>query len=174
MVQRANRPADSAGTALPNVRALVYIAAYAPDEGETLADAGTLGGGLSELTQHLIPRPYPGAPDGDADGYIDPDHFHRLFCADVPAELAAFMAIGQRGVALSGLVTPCGVSGWRTIPSWYQVSAHDATIPPQAVWAPAARAGAHTTEIDASHVAMISQPKPSLELILAAAEHAGR
>lgn len=154
---------------LPNVRALVYIAAYAPDEDETLADAGNLGGGSSELPQHLLTRPLPGSPDGDADAYIDPAHFHRLFCADLPADLAAFMAISQRGQAVSGLTTPCGVPGWRTIPSWYQVSANDATIPPEAERAMAARAGAHTTEVSASHVAMISQPKATLDLILAAA-----
>lgn len=94
----------NAGTGAPNVRALVYIAAYAPDEAETLSDAGTLGGGSTELTNHLIARPYPGAPDGDADGYIDPEHFHALFCADIDSELAAFMAASQRGVALSGLI----------------------------------------------------------------------
>jgi pimeloyl-ACP methyl ester carboxylesterase len=152
-----------------NVAALVYIAAYAPDEGETLADAGTLGGGSSELTKHLVVRPYPGAPEGDADGYIDPDFFHELFCADVDPDLAAFMAVGQRGVALSGLTTPSGVPGWRTIPSWYLVSTADATIPPEAERAMAARAGAHTVEVDSSHVAMISHPEETLRLILAAA-----
>jgi pimeloyl-ACP methyl ester carboxylesterase len=64
----------SAGTS--HVKGLVYVAAYAPDEGETLSDAGTLGGGSTDLTKHLVPRPYPGAPEGDADGYIDPAFFH--------------------------------------------------------------------------------------------------
>jgi pimeloyl-ACP methyl ester carboxylesterase len=160
----------NASPGLPNVRALVYIAAYAPDEGETLVEAGALGGGSSALTQHLVVRPYPGAADGDADGYIDPAFFHQLFCADVDAELAAFMAIGQRGVALSGLTTPCGVPGWRTIPSWYQVSTDDATIPPEAERAMAARAGATTTEIASSHVGMISHPSESVALIISAAQ----
>jgi pimeloyl-ACP methyl ester carboxylesterase len=153
-----------------NVQGLVYIAAYAPDEGETLSDAGTLGGGSTELTKHLVLRPYPGAPEGDADGYIDPDFFHGLFCADVDADLAAFMAFGQRGVAVSGLVTPSGVPGWRTIPSWYMVAADDATIPPPAERAMAARAGAHVVEISSSHVAMISHPAETIELIVAAAD----
>jgi pimeloyl-ACP methyl ester carboxylesterase len=151
------------------VQGLVYIAAYAPDEGKTLADAGLLGGGSTELTKHLILRPYPGAPDGDADGYIDPAFFHELFCADVDADLARFMAYGQRGVAVSGLVTPSGVPGWRTIPTWYLVSADDATIPPAAERAMAARAGAHTIELASSHVAMISHPREVTELIVAAA-----
>jgi pimeloyl-ACP methyl ester carboxylesterase len=151
------------------VKALVYIAAYAPDEDETLSDAGTLGGGSTELTKHLVLRPYPGAPEGDADGYIDPDHFHELFCADVDPQLARFMAAGQRGVAVSGLVTPPGVPGWRTIPSWYLVASNDATIPPAAELAMAARAGAHTVEIASSHFAMISHPDEVVELIVAAA-----
>lgn len=158
----------SAGSAA--VKALVYIAAYAPDEDETLSDAGTLGGGSTELTKHLVLRPYPGAPEGDADGYIDPDYFHELFCADVDPQLARFMAVGQRGVAVSGLVTPSGVPGWRTIPSWYMVAANDATIPPEAERAMAARAGAHTVEIASSHVAMISHPDEVADLIVAAAE----
>jgi pimeloyl-ACP methyl ester carboxylesterase len=153
----------------PNVKALVYIAAYAPDEGETLSDAGTLGGGSTDLTKHLVLRPYPGAPAGDADGYIDPAFFRELFCADVDGELAAFMALSQRGVAVSGLVTPSGVPGWRALPSWYLVAANDATIPPPAERAMAARAGAHTVEIASSHVAMISHPAECTELILAAA-----
>jgi pimeloyl-ACP methyl ester carboxylesterase len=151
------------------VKALVYIAAYAPDEGETLTDAGTLGGGSTALTKHLVLRPYPGAPEGDADGYIDPQHFHELFCADIDADLAAFMAIAQRGVAVSGLTTPSGTPGWKTIPSWYMVAANDATIPPEAERAMAARAGATVVELPSSHVAMISHPKDSTDLIVSAA-----
>jgi pimeloyl-ACP methyl ester carboxylesterase len=159
----------NASAGASNVQSLVYIAAYAPDEGETLTEAGTLGGGSTDLTKHLVLRPYPGAAEGDADGYIDPEFFHELFCADVDTDLAAFMALGQRGVAVSGLVTPSGVPGWRTIPSWYLVSANDATIPPEAERAMAARAGAHTIEIASSHVAMISHPTESVDLIVAAA-----
>jgi pimeloyl-ACP methyl ester carboxylesterase len=159
----------NASAGAPTVKALVYIAAYAPDEGETLTEAGTLGGGSTDLTKHLVLRPYPGALDGDADGYIDPEFFHELFCADVDAKMAAFMAISQRGVAVSGLVTPSGVPGWRTIPSWYLVSADDATIPPAAERAMAARMGAHTVELPSSHVAMISHAAESIELIVAAA-----
>jgi pimeloyl-ACP methyl ester carboxylesterase len=157
----------SAGVA--SVSALVYIAAYAPDEGETLTEAGTLGGGSTDLTKHLLLRPYPGAPEGDADGYIDPAYFHELFCADVDAALARFMAFGQRGVAVSGLTTPSGVPGWRTIPSWYAVATDDATIPPAAERAMAARAGAHTIEIPSSHVAMISHAAEVVDLVEVAA-----
>jgi pimeloyl-ACP methyl ester carboxylesterase len=159
----------NAGTNAPNVKGLVYIAAYAPDEGETLADAGVLGGGSPALTQHLVLRPYPGAAEGDADGYIDPEHFHALFCADLDARLARIMALGQRGVAVSGLVTPSGVPAWRSLPSWYMVARNDATIPPEAESAMAARAGAMTVEVPSSHVAMMSHPQETTDLIVTAA-----
>jgi pimeloyl-ACP methyl ester carboxylesterase len=157
----------SAGVAA--VKALVYVAAFAPDEGETLSDTFTLGGGSTDLAKHLVTRPYPGAPDGDADGYIDSEHFHDLFCADVAPDLARFMAAGQRGFALSCLSAPSGVPGWRVIPSWYMVAGNDATIPPEAERAMAARAGAVTAEVPSSHVAMISHPHEVTELIVAAA-----
>jgi hypothetical protein len=57
---------------------------------------------VTEVTDHLVTWPYPGAPEGDTDGYIDPAHFHRLFCAQVSSDLAAVMAVSQRGVAVSG------------------------------------------------------------------------
>lgn len=151
------------------VKSLVYIAAFAPEEGETLNDTFGLGGGTTELPDHVVTRPYPGAPDGDADAYIDPAHFHRLFCADLDPETARFMAAAQRGFALSCLSTPSGAPGWRAIPSWYLVAADDLTIPPQAQRAMSARAGATTAEVASSHVAMISHPAEASELIAAAA-----
>ena len=159
----------NAGAGAGAVKALVYIAAFAPEEGETLNATFGLGGGSTELPDHVVTRPYPGAPDGDADAYIDPAHFHRLFCADLDPEQARFMAAAQRGFALSCLSTPSGAPGWRAIPSWYLVAADDLTIPPQAERAMAARAGATTTEVGSSHVAMISHPGEVSELIVAAA-----
>ncbi|GAA4355989.1 alpha/beta hydrolase [Angustibacter luteus] len=160
----------NASAGAPNVRALVYIAAYVPDEGETLGAAGALDGASNSLPEHLLVRPYPGAPEGDGDGYIDPEYFHELFCADLPAEQAAVMAVSQRPVALSCLGTPSGPAGWKTIPSWYLVASNDNAIPPVAERAMAARAGAHTVEISSSHVAFISHVDETVELILAAVE----
>ncbi|MEV6905009.1 alpha/beta hydrolase [Amycolatopsis sp. NPDC051372] len=159
----------NASTSLPNVRALVYIAAFAPDEGETLLESFALGGGTSELGERLVRRPYPGPPERDADGYIELASFHRLFCADLDPDLAAFMSVAQRGFALSCLSAPSGVPGWRTIPSWYLVAADDVTIPPEAERFMAKRAGAQTVEIASSHVAMISKPAETVDLIVAAA-----
>jgi pimeloyl-ACP methyl ester carboxylesterase len=157
----------NAATGNPNVKALVYIAAYALDEGETVANANDLGGGSTELTKHIVPRPFPGSPYPD--GYIDPAYFHDLFAADLPAEQAAVMAAAQRPAALSALADPSGVPAWKTIPTWYLVAHDDHTIPPQAERAMAARAHAHTIEINSSHVAMMSHPKAVTDLIVAAA-----
>jgi pimeloyl-ACP methyl ester carboxylesterase len=156
-------------TGNPNVKALVYIAAYAPDEGETILAANALGGGHSDLGDHIIVRPYPGAPPGDADGYIDPAFFHDLFAQDLPRRQTAVMAASQRPAAVSLFVSPSGPPAWKTIPSWYLVARNDRTIPPEAERAMAARAGAKTVEIRSSHVAMMSHPDKVTELILAAA-----
>lgn len=159
----------NAATGNPNVKALVYIAAYAPEENETLSDAGALGGGSSDLLANLDFRPYPGAPAGDVDATIKPASFRQIFAADVPAGQAAVMASSQRAIAVSALLTPSGVPAWKTIPSWYLVARNDKAIPPQAERAMAARAHAHTVEVSTSHAAMVSHPKQVTGLILAAA-----
>ncbi len=160
----------NASVGAPDVRALVYIAAYAPEEGETLAAAGALDGASNDLAGHLLVRPYPGMPDGDGDAYINPEFFHEQFCADLPDALAAVMAVSQRPVTLSCLGTPSGPAGWKTLPSWYMVASNDNAIPPVAERAMAARAGAHTVEISSSHVAFISHPQETTDLILAAVQ----
>jgi pimeloyl-ACP methyl ester carboxylesterase len=158
----------NAATGNPNVRALVYIAAYALAEGETVAAANSLGGGTTQLLAHIVARPYPDAPAGDADGYIDPAYFPQLFAQDVPAATAAVMAVSQRPAALSALAEPSGPPAWQTIPTWYLVAANDHTIPPQAERVMASRAHAHTVEIASSHAAMVSHPGAVTSLILAA------
>ncbi|WP_129337008.1 alpha/beta fold hydrolase [Cellulomonas endophytica] len=159
----------NAATGDPDVKALVYIAAYAPDEGEDVVAANALGGGHTEVTDHLVLRPIPGATGGNADASIDPAWFHRLFAADLPRRRTAVMAATQRPGALAALVTPSGVPAWRTIPSWYLVAAQDRIIPPEAERAMAARAGATTVEIRSSHVAMLSHPAAVTDLIREAA-----
>jgi len=155
----------------PNVNALVYIAAYALDEGETLAAANELGGHPeeSQLLANIVTRPFPGAEPGNVDVYIDPDGFREVFAADLSAKDAAVMAASQRPAALFALGTPSGVPAWKTIPSWYLVASEDHTIPPTAERVMAARAGATTVEIRSSHVAMISHPGVVADLIVDAA-----
>ena len=159
----------NAATGLANVEALVYVAAYALDEGERLVDANALGGGHTDLADHIVVRPYPGAPENDADGYIDPAHFHELFAGDLPKKQTDVMAASQRPAALQALFTASGVPAWKTIPSWYVVASQDHTIPPEAERAMAERAGSTTTEIDSSHVVMMSHPAEVTDVILDAA-----
>lgn len=161
---------SNAATGNPNVKSLVYIAAYALDEGESVQAANALGGGHTEVTDHLVIRPFPGAAPGDADAYIDPAFFPRLFAGDLPKVVAQNMAASQRPGSFASLVTPSGPAAWHTIPSWYMVAKQDKIIPPEAERAMAARAGAKTVEINSSHVPMISHPLAVIALIRDAAK----
>jgi pimeloyl-ACP methyl ester carboxylesterase len=156
-------------TGNPHVKSLVYVAAYALDQGESVSAANELGGGHTDVTDHLIVRPYPGAVGGDGDAYIDPAWFHRLFAQDLPRSKTALMAASQRPGALGALVPPSGTPAWKTIPSWYLVAKQDRIIPPEAERAMAARANARTVSINSSHVAMMSHPRTVVKLIEAAA-----
>jgi pimeloyl-ACP methyl ester carboxylesterase len=154
----------------PSVVALVYLAAYALDEGESAGEANALAGGTTHLLEHLVLRPYPGAPPGDADGYIDPVWFQQIFAADVSRREAAVMAATQRPAALSALGAELvGSPAWATIPSWYLVAGHDRAIPPEAERAMAARMGAHLVEVRSSHAVMVSHPAAVTRLIESAA-----
>ena len=163
----------NAAVGVDSVKALVYIAAFAPEEGETAAQATGLGGDTVDLTQVVLVRPFPGAQQGDGDAYLKPEIFPEVFCQDLPAEQGAAMAAAQRPAALASLALPSGPPAWRTIPSWYLVASSDRVIPPSAERVMAARAGAKTVEIDSSHVAMISHPDEVTELILDAAINVG-
>ena len=158
-------------TGNPNVKALVYIAAYAPDEGETILAANALGGGHSDLGDHIIVRPYPGAPPGDADGYIDPAFFHDLFAQDLPRRQTAVMAASQRPAAVSLFVSPSGPPAWKTIPSWDVIGTEDHIIPPPLQEFMAKRAGSRVTDVKSSHLSLISHPKVVAGVIAAAAKH---
>ena len=149
-----------------NVVGLVYVAAFAPDEGESvLALAGQATDSL--LGPALRPAEFP-TGDGGAPGhelYIDQAAFHEVFCADLPAEQAAVMAVSQRPGAEAGFGEPSGPAGWKTLPSWAVIATADKTIGVTGERAMAERAGAITVEVDASHVVMISQPQAVADLI---------
>ncbi len=155
----------NAATGLDHVVALVYIAAFALDEGEAVGQATALGGEAPDLLAATVIRPYPGAPEGDGDAYLNPELFPDVFCQDLPRDLARAMGAAQRPAALASLVQPSGVPAWRAIPSWYLVASSDRVIPASAERAMAARAGATTVEIESSHVAMISHPDEVTALI---------
>ncbi|MFG1709765.1 alpha/beta fold hydrolase [Nonomuraea sp. M3C6] len=161
---------SNAATGHPNVKALVFIAAFAPEEAESALDlTGKFPG--SQLPTSLITRQYP-LPGGGTgtDAYVDPAKFRAAFAADLPARDTALMAATQRPAALAALASPSGAPAWKTIPSWYLVAGADQAIPAAAQRFMAKRAGAHTSEVrEASHVVMISRPDTTTALITAAA-----
>ena len=155
----------NAATGNPNIKALVYVAAFAPDLGETVGQLLAMNPGSQAAPPNLMFRPY---PEG-VDVYIEPSAFNRVFCADVPARAAAVMAANQRPIDAAALGEPSGEPAWKTIPSWYLVARNDQAIPPATERFMANRAGATTVEVASSHVAMISHPAMVTDLILNAA-----
>lgn len=162
----------NAATDVEAVKALVYICGFALDEGEPVLGALGLGGGTTALGDHTLVHPYPGAGEGDGDGYIDPEYFKELFCDDLSDDDAAAMSVAQRPAALNTLGTPSGVPAWKTIPSWFLIGADDRTIPVEAHRAMAERAGGIAVEIASSHVAMVSHQDATTKLIVDAAKNA--
>jgi pimeloyl-ACP methyl ester carboxylesterase len=162
----------NAATGNPNVKALVYVAAYAPDEGESIGSLSALipGGMIGPATLTILPFP---APDGSTalEGIITPSVFRDVFAADLPARTAAVMASAQRPAALQLLGEPSGVPAWKTIPCWYLIAGRDNAIGTNLERVMAKRIP-HVTAIEvngASHVAMISHPDTTTQLILRAA-----
>jgi pimeloyl-ACP methyl ester carboxylesterase len=157
----------------PNVKALVYIAAFAPDQGETGLQLIGVNPG-SQLGAALVVRPYAVTGGGGADGYVDPAKFHAVFAADLPVATTDLMATEQRPVDLGAFQTPSGVPAWKTIPSWYLVAGADHAIPAATEAFMAKRAGSHTIVVaGASHVVMISHPDKAEDLIVQAAKATG-
>ena len=154
-----------------DVKALVYVDAFAPDEGETVFEI--LGGSGSALD---VPDPttvldivgYPGAPEGDADAYLKPDTVRTAFAQDLPEADQWLIAAGQRPITLAANTTPSGPASWRSLPSWTVVGTEDHTIPPDTQRRMAERAGATITDVAGSHVSMVSHPEASIQAILAA------
>jgi pimeloyl-ACP methyl ester carboxylesterase len=159
----------NAATGNPHVKALVYIAAFAPDKGESAGGILAQFPGSMLTPANLILRPFPQPGTTGTDAYINPAVFREAFCADCSAGTAAVMAATQRPAALATLSEPSGVPAWKTIPSWYLVANQDHAIPPAAERFMAARMHAHTVQIDSSHAAMISHPGAVTDLILSAA-----
>ena len=156
-----------------NVKALVYIAAFAPDQGESALGLTGMNPG-SQLGAALVVRPYAVTGGGGLDGYVDQMKFRAVFAADVPAATADLMAAEQRPVALAALQGAGGVPAWKTLPSWYLVAGADQAIPAATEKFMAERAGAHTVVIpDASHAVMVSHPDKTEDLIVKAAKATG-
>ena len=152
-----------------NVKALVYVAAFAPEKGESaFALTGKFPG--SSLGPTLA-KPVELA-DGGKDFYIQQDKFHDQFAADVPNADARLMAATQRPVTEAALKEEASDPAWKTIPSWWVYGDKDKNIPPQAMKFMAERANAKQTVVvkGASHVVMVSHPKAAADLIETAAK----
>ena len=160
----------NAATGNRNVKALVYVAAFAPDQGETAGGLAAQFPGSQLTPENLVLRPFPvSATQTGLDAYINPARFHQIFCADLPTSTAAVMAASQRPAAVTALGEPSGAPAWKTIPSWFLVARQDRAIPAQLQRFEAQRMHAHTREVDSSHVAMMSHPDVVTKLVVRAA-----
>jgi len=159
----------NAATNANNVVGLVYVAAFAPDEGERLIEIES-DSKDSVLNTALVPLQYPtGQGEETAVEFaIDPAKFHDAFAADLPAEQTAVMAATQRPVAALAFSEPNGAPAWKTLPSWAVVATGDKAAGSDVVRSMAQRAGAEIVEVEGSHVIMISQPQAVTDLLLKA------
>lgn len=150
----------------PNVAGLVYIAAFVPDANESLLS----------LLQAGPPAPNAGILPPDEFGYVwyDKAKYHSGFCADLPKEQAEFLCDSQIPVSAAVFGATIPNPAWKTRPTWYVVATEDQTIPPDGERFMAQRAGAKVTEIKASHLVFMSQPKPVADVIETAAKNAGK
>jgi len=141
----------------PNVAGLVYVAAFAPDAGESVSTL--IGGG----------EPPPVQPSKDGFLFFDPVIFPQAFAQDLPAAQGAFLAATQVPPAAAAFEKPVSKPAWKTRRSWYVLATEDRVIPPAAQRQMAARAKAAITEIAGSHAVYISQPRAVADAIDAAA-----
>ncbi|GII34301.1 alpha/beta fold hydrolase [Planotetraspora mira] len=152
-----------------NVKALVYLGAFAPDQGESALQLADKFPG-SKLGDALLARHYP-LPDGTMngiDGYIRAEKFREVFAADLPESKTRLMAATQRPGSVNGLSGGSGEPAWKTIPSWYLIPTQDNVIPPAVQRFMAQRAGSKVREIRSSHVVMMSNPAAATAVVLSA------
>ncbi|MFI0898371.1 alpha/beta fold hydrolase [Streptomyces sp. NPDC020983] len=160
--------ASNAAVGHDHVKALVFVAAFAPERGESIFDlSGKFPGSTLGDTLNQVPL-----ADGTADLYIRQDAFHQQFTADVTAEHAALAAATQRPLNTTALNEPSGEPAWKTVPSWFIYPGLDHNIPVEAHRFMAERAGSRrSVELPgASHALPVSEPAAVADLILAAAE----
>jgi pimeloyl-ACP methyl ester carboxylesterase len=159
-----NAAATAAG-----VVGLVFVAGFAPVDGERLGEVEATSKD-SILNTALVQRQYPTGQDTETatEFAIDPALFREAFAADLPTEQAAVMAATQRPVAASAFTDPCGPPAWRTLPCWAVVATGDKAAGSDVVRSMAERAGAEIVEVEGSHVIMVSQPQAVTNLVLKA------
>jgi pimeloyl-ACP methyl ester carboxylesterase len=158
----------NAATGDPQVKALVYVDAFAPAQGQTLAQLLAAYPGSCVVPANLNLVQFPGAPSGVADAYIKQSAFPGCMANGLPASEAQAAAAAQRPIATIALGQKTGVPAWKTIPSWAVVGTADHAIPLAGQLAMANTAHAHITEVDAPHLSMISDPGTVTNVILQA------
>jgi pimeloyl-ACP methyl ester carboxylesterase len=164
----------NAATGNPQVKALVYDDAFIPAAGDTPESLSTAMPGSCLTSTALNFVPYPGAPSGDADVYVNQSVFPGCFANGLPASEGAALAAEQQPPVASILSdTLTTTPAWQTIPSWDVIGTADHVIPPAEQVAMAQRAGAHVTEINAPHLSMISDPAAVTSVIVDAARAEG-
>jgi pimeloyl-ACP methyl ester carboxylesterase len=170
----------NAATGNPNVKALVYIDAFIPAQGDTAfgLTAARPGSCVSSASAFTA-VPYPGAPAGDFDTYLKtgPDlpypGFAQCFANGLPAGRAAMLAATQRPIAFSTGSDPSGIPAWQAIPSWSLIGTADHVIPPAEQLFMSERAHARITEVESGHLSLISHPGAVTRVIIAAAQATG-
>ncbi|WP_067847947.1 alpha/beta fold hydrolase [Nocardia lijiangensis] len=158
----------------PKVRALVFVAAFAPAQGElnqVALDPIRFPGSqlVPPVLQVKVVDDAAGTAGKNVDAYIAPNGFHEVFAQDVSDATAAEMLTHQRSLAVSANLEPSGAPAWASTPSWYLVSTRDRAIPPAAQRFMANRMNARTREIDASHASLVSEPGEVADFVRAAA-----
>lgn len=153
----------------PDVKALVYVASFQPEIGESTSGlAAKFPGGELGPALHSVPVQIPGAGAG-TDLYIKQDEFREVFAADVPRNVTSLMAATQRPITSAALDETATKAAWKTIPSWSLITKQDLAIPLASMRFMSQRAGSHITEIDASHAVTVSRPGAVTNIIEKAA-----
>jgi len=160
---------SNAATNAKNVVGLVFVAAFAPEEGETLGQVES-GSKDSVLNAALVALRYPTGHGTETavEFAINPAQLREAFAADLSAEQAAILAATQRPAAELAFSEPSRVPAWKTLPSWAVVATGDKAAGSDVIRSMARRAGATITEVEGSHVIMISQPQVVTDVILRA------
>ena len=152
----------------PQVKALVYVDAFIPDQDETIGQlAGAQPGSclLGNPADIFDSVPSLGGPADDVDLYIKPSVVPGCFANGLSPEQTAVIAATQRPLPASAFSEPSGVPAWKTIPSWAVIGTEDRVIPPAELTYMAKRAGAHITELNAGHLSMIANPETVSQVI---------
>jgi len=156
----------NAATGNPNVKALVYVDAFAPAEGEVVFPLAGADSALAVPPENVFDFvPYPGAPAGDVDLYLKHDTFLTSFASGVPRRQAENLYPSQRPLTLSAGFTPSGPPAWATIPSWYVLGTKDLIITPDAQNFMATRAHSTITRIPTGHLGLITDPDAITKVI---------